>query len=97
VNEIQSKFLEGTRPISQLRHKPSLSQLSQDYIAIKKLLAIGTGLGTTETQRKTAVDASKVTCESKAAKNELKGSSSSHKHFIEHLVGVLEKQQWELN
>jgi hypothetical protein len=63
MNESQSKFPTETWPISQLRPKLSLFQLGQDYVAIKKLLALGTGLGTTETERKTGIDASKDTCE----------------------------------
>jgi hypothetical protein len=54
-------------------------------------LAFGIRLGNLETQRKIAIDASKDTCETTAAKNESNGSSSPHKYFIEHLVGVFKK------
>jgi hypothetical protein len=97
VNESQSKFLNETWPLSQLRPKPSLFQLGQDYVAIKKLLALRTGLGTTKTQRKTTIDASKVTCETTAIKIRQKISLSPHQHFIEHLSSVFGKPPHESN
>jgi hypothetical protein len=61
VNESQSKFLEGTRPISQNRPDAPLFQLGQDRTAIAKLSAFGTGLGTTEeTQNSASKTTSKI-------------------------------------
>jgi hypothetical protein len=76
MNGSQSKFIEGTWPISQIGLKPSLFQLGQDYVAIEKLLALETGLGTTETQRKIIIDTSKVTCETKTIKINSQNNSS---------------------
>jgi hypothetical protein len=95
VNGSQSKFPTGTWPISQLRPKPPLFQLNQDYVAIEKLLDLRTGLGTTGTQQKIVIDASKDTCETTAVKNESQGSSSPHRHFTEHLVGMFEEPPHE--
>jgi hypothetical protein len=44
-----------------------------------------------KTQRKTTIDASKVTCKTTVIKNELKGNSSPHRYFIEHLTGVFKE------
>jgi hypothetical protein len=41
-----------------------------------------------QSQRKITIDASKVTCETKAVKNKSKGSSSSHKYFTKYLIGI---------
>jgi hypothetical protein len=95
MNRSRSKFLEKTWPISQLITKPPLFQLGQDYVTIEKLLALGTGLGTMGTQRKTAIDASKVMYETTATKNKLKASSSPHRYFIKHLTSVIEKPPCE--
>jgi hypothetical protein len=43
----QSKFFEGTWPISQNQHNVSLFLLRRDRIAIEKLSALGIGVGTT--------------------------------------------------
>jgi hypothetical protein len=95
VNGSQLKFLNGTWPISELKPKPPLFQVGQDYVAIKNLLALGTGLGTMKTQRKTSIDASKVTCETTATKIRPKISSSPHSHFTEDHAGVFEKPPHE--
>jgi hypothetical protein len=60
VNGSQSKFLEGTRPISQNRPDAPLFQLGQDRTAIAKLSAFGTRLGITVETRNSA---SKTTCD----------------------------------
>jgi hypothetical protein len=60
VNGSQSKFLIGTWPISRIRPDVPLFSLGQDRTAIGKLLALGTGLGTTA---ETQIDAGKITCE----------------------------------
>jgi hypothetical protein len=83
VNGSQSKFLTGTWSIFQLKPKPPLFQLGEDYVAIEKLVALGIRLGTTEIQRKTTIDAIKDTCETTVAKNKSKSSSSPHRYFIE--------------
>jgi hypothetical protein len=66
-------------------------------MTIEKLSDLETGLGNLETQQKTTIDASKVTCETTATKNELKGSSSPHSYFIEHLTVVFKKPPREHN
>jgi hypothetical protein len=52
VNESQSKFLEGTYPMSQIRPNASLFQLGQYLVDMNELLALKTGLGSLESQRK---------------------------------------------
>jgi hypothetical protein len=52
VNESQSKFLEGTYPMSQIRPNASLFQLGQYLVAMNELLALKIGLGSLESQRK---------------------------------------------
>jgi hypothetical protein len=64
---------------------------------MEKLLALETGLGTLRTQRKTTIDASKVTCETTAAKNESKGSSSLNGYFTEHLISEFKNPTRECN
>jgi hypothetical protein len=52
VNGSQSKFLTGTWPMSQIQPETALFQPDQDRLAIDKLSAFGTGLGTvTKTRR----------------------------------------------
>jgi hypothetical protein len=46
VNGSQSKFLEGTQPISQNQFDAPLFYLGQDRTAIAELPAFGTRLGT---------------------------------------------------
>jgi hypothetical protein len=65
--------------------------IRQDRVAIEKLSAIGTGLGTMKTQQKITIDASHDTCETMTAKSESKGSSNPHRHFTEHLADVFEE------
>jgi hypothetical protein len=91
VNGSQSKFLAGTWPISQNQLDASLFLLGQDRIAIEQLSTLRTGLGNLETQRKIAIDASRDPCETTAAKNESKGSSSPRSHFIKHFAGVFKE------
>jgi hypothetical protein len=68
-------------------------ELGQDRLAIDKLSALGTGLGTaTETQ----LNAGNDTCKT-GEKIELKISLYPHRHFTEHLAGVFGKQQFENN
>jgi hypothetical protein len=55
VNGSQLKFLMGTRPISQSRPDAPLFKLGQDRTAIKKLSALGTGLGVIAETRNDAV------------------------------------------
>jgi hypothetical protein len=69
----------------------SSRELGQDRIAIEKLSAIETGLGTTKTQGKTAIDTSKVTCETTVIKIESQNNPSPLAHFTEHLAGVFRK------
>jgi hypothetical protein len=64
---------------------------------MNKQSVLVTGLETTETQRKTTIDASQDTCETTTAKNKSKGSSSSHNRFTEHLAGVFEEPPRESN
>jgi hypothetical protein len=71
--------------------KPPLFQLDQYYIAIKKLLPLITGIGTTKTQWKIATDASKVACETTEIKIKPKNNSSPLTHFTVHLVGMFRK------
>jgi hypothetical protein len=71
--------------------------IRQDRVAIEKLSAIGTGLGTMKTQQKITIDASHDTCETMTAKSESKGSSNPHRHFTEHLVDVFEEPPRESN
>jgi hypothetical protein len=52
VNGRQSKCLDGTWRISQNQLHAPLFYLNQDYVAIGKLLALGTRLGNLESQRK---------------------------------------------
>jgi hypothetical protein len=52
VNESQSKFFEGIWLISQNKSNTPLFYLSQDHIAIGKLLTLGTGLGNTNHSRR---------------------------------------------
>jgi hypothetical protein len=47
VNGSQSKFLEGTWPISQIEPDNPLFELGQDRLAIDQLSALRTGLGIT--------------------------------------------------
>jgi hypothetical protein len=68
VNESQSNFLMKTWFISQIRPDTLLFYLSQDHIAIEKLLVLGTGLGKLESQRKMTINASKVMCETSTTK-----------------------------
>jgi hypothetical protein len=89
VNGSQSKFLDRTWLISQNQPDVPLLLLGQDRIAIKKSSALRTRLGTMKTQQKTTIDARQGTCETTVAKTESKGSSSPHRHFTEHLMGVL--------
>jgi hypothetical protein len=87
VNGSQSKFLEGTRPISQNQPNVPLFQLGEGRLALGKLSALGTGIGTiAETQN----GASKTTSE---IDDEIgsKNSLCPHRHFTEHLVGVFRK------
>jgi hypothetical protein len=72
VNESQSKFLEGTWPISQNRPDAHLFQLGQDCLAIDELSALETGL---ETAAETRVDADKTTCE-------INDKNQTKEHFI---------------
>jgi hypothetical protein len=51
VNESQSKFLNGTWPISQNQPETPLLYLVQDWLAIDKLSAFGSGLGNTPETR----------------------------------------------
>jgi hypothetical protein len=95
VNGSQSKFLEGTRPISQNQPDTPLFYLGQDRIVIEKLSALGTELCNLKTQRKTAIDASKDTCETTVVKIELKDNSSHHRHFTEHIVDVFDEPPCE--
>jgi hypothetical protein len=61
VNGSQSKFLCGTRPISQTEPDVALFLLSQDRLATNKLLALGTVLGTTtETQNSASKTSSEI-------------------------------------
>jgi hypothetical protein len=60
--------------------KPPLFQLDQYYIAIEKLLALRTGIGTMKTQWKTT-----------EIKIKPKNNSSSLTHFTVHLVDVFRK------
>jgi hypothetical protein len=71
--------------------------IRQDRVAIEKLSAIGTGLGTMKTQQKITIDASHDTCETMTAKSESKGSSNPHRHFTEHLADVFEEPPRESN
>jgi hypothetical protein len=90
VNVSQSKFLTRTWPMSQLRSNAPLFWLDQDHVAIEKLLAVGTELGNLESQWKTTIDASKVTCETMVAKIKSTSNSRPHTYFTEYLVGVTE-------
>jgi hypothetical protein len=58
------------------------------HISIKKLSALGIGLGVTKTQRKITINTNKDMCETRVAKNESNGSLSSYRHFTKYLVGV---------
>jgi hypothetical protein len=60
VNGSQSKFSSRTWAISQNQPETLLFQLGQDRLAIDKLSALGTGLGTATEPRN---GASKTTCE----------------------------------
>jgi hypothetical protein len=60
VNGSQSKFLEETWRISQIKSDVSLFYLGQDHLAIGQLSVLETGL---ETAAKTQNDASKTLCE----------------------------------
>jgi hypothetical protein len=97
VNESQSNFLSGTWPISYNRLNVPLFYLGQDCIAIEKLSVLRTGLGTTETRRKITIVTSQDTCETTAAENESKGSLSTHRHFIEHLMCVNKRKRYKYN
>jgi hypothetical protein len=87
------KFLTGIWPISQNQPEAALFYSSQDRLAIDKLSAFGTELGTvTKTRR----GATKTTQEI-IKKTILKSSLSPLRHFTEHLVDVFGKLPWENN
>jgi hypothetical protein len=77
--------------MSQTQPDAPLFYLGQDNIAIEQLFALGTGLGTAA---ETRIDAFKNTCET-YNKIGPKLNSSPHRHFNEHLAGVLGKQPIE--
>jgi hypothetical protein len=91
VNGSQSRFLKGTWPISQNQPNAPLFYLNQDRIAIDKLSALETGLGTAA---ETLINARKNMCEIDD-KNQLKNSLYPHRHFTEHLVGAFRNSPWE--
>jgi hypothetical protein len=77
--------------MSQNRSNAHLFYLSQDHIAIEKLLTFGIGLGTLKSQLKARIGASKAPSAPTAAKDRSKLFLLPHRHFIEHLMSVTEK------
>jgi hypothetical protein len=78
--------------MSQNQPETALFQPDQDRLAIDKLSAFGTGLGTvTKTRR----GANKTTQEIDNKKTRFKNNLSPLRHFTEHLVGVFEKSPRE--
>jgi hypothetical protein len=87
VNESQSKFLTGTWSISENRPDVSLFYLGQDRLAIDKLSALGTRLGTAT---KTQINASRTSCEIDD-KNRIKELSISSQSFNRTIGGRVRK------